>query len=68
MATDSQIIRALRCTSVFNPHPDCTGCPYQRGYSSFMENVLCGCDVDKIAKDAADRLEKLTGEGGSNGI
>lgn len=54
-----KIAAALRCSSqVPGPQLDCRTCPYH------MEETVdgvdyAGCDCDRIAVDAADRLEKL---------
>ena len=54
-----EIVRSLRCSSqVPGPELDCRTCPYH------MEETVdgvdyAGCDCDRIAVDAADRLEEL---------
>lgn len=54
-----KIAAALRCSSqVPGPQLDCRACPYR------MEETVdgvdyAGCDCDRIALDAADRLEEL---------
>lgn len=54
-----EIVRSLRCSSqVPGPQMDCRICPYH------MEETVdgvdyAGCDCDRIAVDAADRLEEL---------
>ena len=54
-----KIVRSLRCSSqVPGPQLDCRTCPYH------MEETVdgvdyAGCDCDRIAVDAADRLEEL---------
>lgn len=54
-----KIAAALRCSSqVPGPQLDCRTCPYH------MEETVdgvdyAGCDCDRIAVDAADRLEEL---------
>ena len=54
-----KIAAALRCSSqVPGPQLDCKTCPYH------MEETVdgvdyAGCDCDRIAVDAADRLEEL---------
>ncbi len=54
-----EIVRSLRCSSqVPGPLLDCRTCPYH------MEETVdgvdyAGCDCDRIAVDAADRLEEL---------
>ena len=54
-----KISAALRCSSrVPGPQLDCRTCPYH------MEETVdgvdyAGCDCDRIAMDAADRLEEL---------
>ena len=53
------IVRSLRCSSqVPGPQLDCRACPYH------MEETVdgvdyAGCDCDRLAVDAADRLEEL---------
>lgn len=54
-----KIVRSLRCSSqVPGPQMDCRICPYH------MEETVdgvdyAGCDCDRIAVDAADRLDEL---------
>lgn len=54
-----EIVRSLRCSSrVPGPQLDCRTCSYH------MEETVdgvdyAGCDCDRIAMDAADRLEEL---------
>ena len=58
-----KIAAALRCSSqVPGPQLDCKTCPYH------MEETVdgvdyAGCDCDRIAVDAADRLEELVERG-----
>lgn len=71
MKTISQVIKALRCTSTPNPEDDCPNCPYRelnevRDDIPLKEDVIIDgkkywedCDIDKIAIDAADLLEKI---------
>lgn len=65
---DRELIRALRCTAT--PYSKCRGekCPYgnmERLEPEVQKAVGRGfwfsCDVDRIALEAADRLEKLLG-------
>lgn len=67
---DRKLIEALRCS--ITPHSideemPCGGCPYYRfqplpeeEVGLLTEDFYCGCDVDAMAQDAADRLEELT--------
>ena len=57
--TTEKIVAALRCsTQVPGPQLDCRGCPYHMGET--VDGVdYAGCDCDRIAVDAADRLEEL---------
>lgn len=54
-----KIAAALRCSSqVPGPQLDCRTCPYHMEES--VDGVdYAGCDCDRIAVDAADRLEGL---------
>lgn len=54
-----KIAAALRCSSqVPGPQMDCRICPYHM--EETVDGVDCaGCDCDRIAVDAADRLEEL---------
>lgn len=54
-----KIAAALRCSSqVPGPQLDCRTCPYHMEES--VDGVdYAGCDCDRIAVDAADRLEEL---------
>ena len=68
--TDQEIMQALRCTSApGGPTGNCEECPYYRREQLKGElkekmgrETWTGCDVDKIGVDAADRIERLTGE------
>lgn len=61
MPSDGQIIHALRCSASPNPPADTTcktlGCPYFLGAE---DDLGCGCDVDKICLDAAEKLQVLS--------
>lgn len=50
----NEIIKALRCTGMPRHKYDCENCPYRDG-KKYWED----CDVEKIAIDAADLLEKI---------
>lgn len=54
-----KIVRSLRCSSqVPGPQLDCRTCPYHM--KETVDGVdYAGCDCDRIAVDAADRLEEL---------
>ena len=54
-----KIAAALRCSSqVPGPQLDCRTCPYHK--EETVDGVdYAGCDCDRIAVDAADRLEEL---------
>ena len=54
-----KIAAALRCSSrVPGPQLDCRTCPYH--IEETVDGVdYAGCDCDRIAVDAADRLEEL---------
>lgn len=71
MKTINEIIKALRCTSTPRHKYDCENCPYRELNEvnddiPIKEDVIIdgkkyweGCDVEKIAIDAADLLEKI---------
>ena len=71
MKTINEIIKALRCTSMPRPKYDCENCPYRELNEvnddiPIKEAVIIDgkkywedCDVEKIAIDAADLLEKI---------
>ena len=71
MKTINEIIKALRCTSTPRPKYDCENCPYRELNEvnddiPIKEDVIIDrkkywedCDVEKIAIDAADLLEKI---------
>ena len=61
MKTREEIARALRCSATYNEAVDCTGCPYLLEATVEGEPWL-SCDVDQIALDAANMLEKGAGE------
>lgn len=54
--TDQEIVQALRCISTVCNATDrnCPDCGYFRKWF--------GCDVDRLSKDAADAIERLTAE------
>ena len=55
-----EIIRALRCSANPTAVPDevCAACPYC--ISEEWEGIhIAACDCDRIAMDAAERLEKI---------
>ena len=54
--TEKEIVRALRCISTVCNATDrnCPDCGYFRKWF--------GCDVDRLSKDAADAIERLTAE------
>lgn len=70
----NEIIKALRCTSTPRHKYDCENCPYRELNEvnddiPIKEDVIIdgkkyweGCDVEKIAIDAADMLEKIQWE------
>lgn len=71
MKTINEIIKALRCTSAPRHKYDCENCPYRELNEvnddiPIKEDVIIDekkyweyCDVEKIAIDAADLLEKI---------
>ncbi len=71
MKTINEIIKALRCTSTPRHKYDCENCPYRELNEvnddiPIKEDVIIDgkkywedCDVEKIAIDAADLLEKI---------
>lgn len=71
MKTINEIIKALRCTSIPRHKYDCENCPYRELNEvnddiPIKEDTIIdgkkyweGCDVEKIAIDAADLLEKI---------
>ena len=63
----AEIIRALRCSSsqVVPPDETCLACYY--GVAEDWHGVqIASCDCDRMAQDAADRLERLTAEEAQN--
>lgn len=68
---DAKLIAALRCSATANMQgPDCRNCPYftqehvpEKLWEQLKTEWWDGCDVDRIAMDAAARLEELTGGG-----
>ena len=71
MKTINEIIKALRCTSIPRHKYDCENCPYRELNEvnddiPIKEDTIIdgkkyweGCDVEKIAIDAAVLLEKI---------
>lgn len=71
MKTINEIVKALRCTSTPRHKYDCENCPYRELNEvnddiPIEEDVIIDgkkywedCDVEKIAIDAADLLEKI---------
>ena len=60
--TDQQIIDGLRCTAAPGGTPDgmdCGSCPFKIAEELGGEELIA-CDVDGMAKAAADRLEALS--------
>ena len=60
--TDQQIIDGLRCSAAPGGTPDgmdCDRCPFKIADELDGEELIC-CDVDGMAKAAADRLEALS--------
>lgn len=60
--TDQQIIDGLRCSAAPGGTPDgmdCDRCPFKIAEEMDGEDWI-SCDVDGIAKAAADRLEALS--------
>lgn len=64
--TTAQIAYALRCTAACEQSGDCTACPYhavehldKQQIEELGRDEWESCDIDKIATDAADRLEEL---------
>ena len=64
--TAKQIVHGLRCSATYHGDPVCDGCPYLvtetvpdslRGLTK--KDTWDSCDVDRIALDAADLIEKL---------
>jgi hypothetical protein len=63
---DRTIIRALRCSASVPPEDEaCRKCAYgiveKLELGDGNEHEIVSCDTDRIAVDAADRLEELTG-------
>lgn len=75
--TDPALIAALRCSATVGGDKDCASCAYGCRVGDHMPpdaqvllRVLadepdCDCDCDRIALDAAQRLEELTGVDGN---
>lgn len=64
--TAKQIVHGLRCSATYRGDPVCDGCPYlvtetvpDRLRKLTKKNTWDICDVDRIALDAADLIEKL---------
>ena len=64
--TAKEIIAALRCTASVDSPEDCTQCPYVamepltvERQEMFGTEVWVSCDVDRVALDAADALERM---------
>lgn len=59
---DRALIRALRCyeEAARGEEKDCTGCPYLE-VEWYDGEWFEECDALRIDRDAADRLEELTG-------
>ena len=69
MKAREDIIRALRCSATYSEAVDCTGCPYllEETLTEDVAQIVgdklwMSCDVDQIALDAANMLEKGAGE------
>lgn len=70
--TTKEIIDALRCSASANGMEHCDGCPYfyrdepspeiAEQYGNVRDDFWNSCDVDRIALDAAARLEELEGK------
>lgn len=63
----AEIIRALRCSSspVVPPNETCLACYYGLT-EDWNEGKVTSCDCDRMAQDAADRLERLAAEEAQN--
>lgn len=64
--TAKQIVHGLRCAATYRGDPVCDGCPYlvtetvpDSLRKLTKKNTWDICDVDRIALDAADLIEKL---------
>lgn len=64
--TAKQIVHGLRCSATYRGDPVCDGCPYlvtetvpDSLRKLTKKNTWDICDVDRIALDAADLIEKL---------
>lgn len=64
--TTMAVIKALRCTATAGVHGNCDGCPYwiqeelpRELWEEFGATYTEGCDIDRVALDAADLLETL---------
>ncbi len=68
---DRTIIRALRCSASVPPEDEvCKRCAYgiveKLELGDGNEHEFVNCDTYRIAVDAADRLEELTGGNGDD--
>ena len=61
--TRGEIVNALRCTASTGER-DCTGCCYLVKQEELEGGEWLGCDVDRIALDAADMLDAAAGSAG----
>ncbi len=69
--TPAVLAAALRCSAAPPaPEHDCEGCPYyvtesvSAEYVAQLGNVWTWCDVDRMARDAADMIESTIGDPG----
>lgn len=51
------LIRALLCSATAGHDPDCASCPYVLP-QEFGGHTWDGCDCDRMARDAAERLRR----------
>ncbi len=68
--TPAVLAAALRCSAAPPaPERDCDGCPYcvtesaPAEYVAQLGNMWTWCDVDRMARDAADMIEGMAGRG-----
>lgn len=66
--TPAALAAALRCSAAEDlAERNCEGCPYcvtedvADGLVDQLGDTWTGCDVDRMARDAADMIERLTG-------
>lgn len=66
--TPATLAAALRCSAAPPaPERDCDGCPYyvtgvyRPEYVAQLGNVWTWCDVDRMARDAADMIDRMAG-------